>query len=195
MHLLTVRHVTLTGLTWWSPSRSRSCGTLSRAPCAPAPPWGRPWRCPPRAAEAGTRAQAQRGSRANGETAQGILKCGDSEHSALWLVVGRHPPDGVLKLFVGPRPGKCPGEKEPGWKGGWWWGYPDIPGIPDKPISGLGSSGAGGKLVMVSQVGEGLMSSSHVTCHVCHGEMSRKSRVVTAQTQFDSDQAPVRILI
>ena len=111
--------------------------------------------------------------------------------SSWFLFAGRHPPDGVLKLFVGPRPGKWPGEKEPGWNGG-WGGYPDTPDTPDIPISGRGSSGGGGKLVIVSQVGEGLMSSWHVTRHVGHWQMllSRKSRVVTEQTQFDSDQAP-----
>ena len=52
----------LTGLTWWWPSRCRGRGTPPRAPCVPASPWGRPSRCPPRAAGAGTRARAGRGS-------------------------------------------------------------------------------------------------------------------------------------
>ena len=137
----------------------------------------------------------------NGKPGKRGKRPGYPEMWRLWTTVntlpsqsmldGRHPPDGVLKLFVGPRPGKWPGEKEPGWNGGGWWGYPDTPDTPDKPMSGLGSSGGGGKLVMVSQVGEGLMSSWHVTMsRIVTRRLSRKSRVVTEQTQFDTDQAP-----
>ena len=46
-------------------------------------------------------------------------------------------PEGVLKLLVGPRPGKCPG-KGPGWKGGAWGGPEWKP-----PRSGRGSRGGG----------------------------------------------------